>query len=495
MKKLLLQILATFLFLWTSQFAWADSTNGKLSSVSSWDGAVCSLVGGDIYCWGNGTNWRLGSNYAYDSSGEKPTKSIILFPQKLPLGKDLKGSKFSSVSVGRDHVCAITTGKAYCWGNNNYGAVGVDGEMKMPYVKEIQSTFGTLQVWEYPDNPVKSPMPVSTGGELAGKEITAISAGESHTCAVADGKAYCWGTWFEGELGNGTGNGNGEKFNPPLSYSKNRFPSAVSTEGALAGKTVTAISATAGYTCAIADGGVYCWGDAPGICETKVSGESDNSNFETCSKQNRFPVFMTGQGPLSKKKVTAISVGNTKVCVLADGNAYCWGSGDYEFGVDSSIAVSPHSPFVYGNGDVSAVTVTKDGSFGGDICAVRKQNIYCWGAGTFGSLGDGTGEPSYKPKLVKGLIKGKKIYELSTHDLGLCAVGNNDLYCWGPRWDGQLGDGKLKPSSKIPVRVTFPGQSSKLKALVCKTAYDSSKTYFSLKIDARWCSRVFWQGF
>ena len=36
-------------------------------------------------------------------------------------------------------------------------------------------------------------MAVDTSGVLAGKTVTAITAGGYHTCAVADGKAYCWG--------------------------------------------------------------------------------------------------------------------------------------------------------------------------------------------------------------------------------------------------------------------------------------------------------------
>jgi len=75
------------------------------------------------------------------------------------------------------------------------------------------------------------PVAVSTAGVLAGKTVTAISAGQQHTCAVASGKVYCWGFDNSGELGDGTG------------MEGSDAPVAVSTAGVLAGKTITAISA------------------------------------------------------------------------------------------------------------------------------------------------------------------------------------------------------------------------------------------------------------
>ena len=49
----------------------------------------------------------------------------------------------------------------------------------------------------------KVPVAVVTSGALAGKTITDVSAGDSHTCAIADGHAYCWGQGVWGVLGDG----------------------------------------------------------------------------------------------------------------------------------------------------------------------------------------------------------------------------------------------------------------------------------------------------
>jgi len=86
--------------------------------------------------------------------------------------------------------------------------------------------------------------------------VTAVSAGFEYACAVADGHAYCWGSNFSGQLGNGDSG----------SYMWEQKPVAVDASGALQGKVVTAIStggdAYYSNTCAIADSQAYCWGAA-----------------------------------------------------------------------------------------------------------------------------------------------------------------------------------------------------------------------------------------
>ncbi len=83
---------------------------------------------------------------------------------------------------------------------------------------------------------------------LAGRNVTSLSPGDYHTCAVADGAAYCWGNGTQGQLGNG-------------GMVDSNIPVAVSSSGVLAGKTVTAIAAGYNHTCAVASSRIHCWGD------------------------------------------------------------------------------------------------------------------------------------------------------------------------------------------------------------------------------------------
>ena len=95
----------------------------------------------------------------------------------------LAGKTIKQISAYGFHTCAVASdNKAYCWGNNKSGNLGNN------------STTNSL-----------IPVAVNTTGVLAGKTIKQISAGSSHTCAIAsDDKAYCWGDGYPGQLGNGS---------------------------------------------------------------------------------------------------------------------------------------------------------------------------------------------------------------------------------------------------------------------------------------------------
>jgi hypothetical protein len=48
------------------------------------------------------------------------------------------------------------------------------------------------------------PVDVLSTGALAGRSVTAVSAGDSHACALADGAVFCWGVNTDGRVGDGT---------------------------------------------------------------------------------------------------------------------------------------------------------------------------------------------------------------------------------------------------------------------------------------------------
>jgi alpha-tubulin suppressor-like RCC1 family protein len=89
---------------------------------------------------------------------------------------------FERVSAGQSHSCAETTAKrAYCWGTIGAGALG-DGS--------------------FADSVLSRLTPVAV---LGGRSFSQLSAGGDHSCAkTPEGRGYCWGRGFDGQLGNGT---------------------------------------------------------------------------------------------------------------------------------------------------------------------------------------------------------------------------------------------------------------------------------------------------
>ena len=126
-----------------------------------------------------------------------------------------------------------------------------------------------------------------------------VSAGASHTCAVAiDGVVACWGTNKDSELGDGTDPDTDRPLPGPV----------VGVQRALA------IAAGSYHTCALAmDDTVYCWG-------WNVSGQIGNSTTSNGTTAFQVPGLAS---------VIAVATGDAHSCALVkDGSARCWGQND-----------------------------------------------------------------------------------------------------------------------------------------------------------------------
>ena len=129
-------------------------------------GATCAIdTGGKAWCWGENSQGRLGIGDNSDST--------------TPVAVDSTAT-WSSVSVGYLSTCGIQTdGSAWCWGYNADGELG-DGTMAVHL----------------------SPNPVTVGGSTPWKQI---AVGLQHACGVqTDGTGWCWGWNEHGQIGNGT---------------------------------------------------------------------------------------------------------------------------------------------------------------------------------------------------------------------------------------------------------------------------------------------------
>jgi alpha-tubulin suppressor-like RCC1 family protein len=86
-------------------------------------------------------------------------------------------------------------------------------------------------------------------------------------------------------------------------------------------------------------------------------------------------------------------------------------------------------------------------------CAVTTGGLaYCWGANTFGQLGDGTATQQEAPVAVSGGLTFSTVSATgASHTCGVTSGGAG--YCWGWNGSGELGDGSTAASA-VPVPVT-----------------------------------------
>ncbi len=358
------------------------------SAITAGDDHTCAVLStGAAYCWGLNANGQLGDHSTDES--------------KVPVAVSTLDSGVAVISAGSAHTCAVlSTGAAQCWGFKGNGRLGngdvIIGNQNVPMLvgaadSQLSSgvaaisagashtcvilSTGAAQCWGLNSRGMlgdggteTSNIPVQVEG--LDSQVTAISAGTGHTCAIhrTAGKhaAKCWGGNNKGQLGNGDGDNK---------------DAPVPVGGELV-DLVTDISAGLSHTCAVQDGKAWCWGD-------NNHGQL-GTNFALSGMLSEVPVTVeiTNGGP-QLSGVSAISAGNFYTCaLLATGVVQCWGlNSNGQLGVDTSTASSNFPVQV--EGLESQVTAISAGA--GHTCALLDSGVVqCWGGNGNGQLGVGT---------------------------------------------------------------------------------------------------------
>jgi alpha-tubulin suppressor-like RCC1 family protein len=274
----------------------------NFTSISTTGEHTCGLAAsGSAFCWGAGFYGALGADTA-----------ITLCWRDWPEWCDdplrvVSGTPFSSVSAGSRFSCGIKTdGNAYCWGENRWGQLGV-GLSSGPRICE-----GDID-WLLDVPRVScSLLPVRVTGGIAFREVHTY---ERSACGlVADGRAYCWGMNWQGELGTGTTTGP-ETCSQTLTDGSIEAAACSTGPAPVAGglQFVRLASGRSHHTCGLtAAGAAYCWGPN----EYGALGDG------TLESRPRPALVSAGL------RFTSISTASSQTCAIAqEGTLYCWGTG------------------------------------------------------------------------------------------------------------------------------------------------------------------------
>ena len=283
--------------------------------------------------------------------------------------------------------------------------------MSMDSIKSLAGVVAIAALW--PGAALSAPL----------SDIKAITAGWLHTCALTmAGGVKCWGSNFDGQLGDGTATDRS---------------TAVDVVGLTSG--VTSISAGLSTTCAVTSaGGVKCWGSG-------VLGNGEGSSTA------RTPVDVAGL----TSGATAVSVGYMSSCaLLASGGVKCWGRNHFGEAGDGTTMTMRTAPV-----DVQGLTAGAtaiDTEMNVSCALMAGGGVKCWGYNSYGAAGDGTTSWSRPtPADVVGLpvaTVGISAAEAS------CAIGADGiLRCWGHTAD-QLGSGEFGGTAFPPIQI--PGLSA-----------------------------------
>lgn len=376
--------------------------------------ATCVVAGGNAYCSGRDTNGELG-----DGTRNSTTDFVPVVTSTGLAGKKI--TNLTSNSLGNNFIwaCAVADGQLYCWGNNNYGGLGtgqtgtqlvdstvpvagvMDGSLTGKLIDRLAAgqghicgvttdykgfCWGTGSNGRLGDNTGQQrykPTEIYMGDVLAGKQITDITAGSAHGCAVASGAVYCWGSNSLGQLGNN-------------STTQSLAPTPVDTTGVLAGKTMTRVIAILNSTCALdSNGKMYCWG------QNSASVFGDNTGNASLVPVASDMSLVTG-GALSS---ISGAEGNACGIGVADNQMYCWGTnggGTTGRGLASGTTMRPTQ--VTSNGFLSGKTVTSVSSGRGTSCGITNlKEAFCMGYNPNGNLATGNTTNQLNPQPVSTL--------------------------------------------------------------------------------------------
>lgn len=177
--------------------------DGQVRAIAAGGYQTCALTAtGDVWCWGSNLEGQVGNGSV------APSEQPVVNPIRVA---GIRGVR--SLHLGDKTSCALTHDqRLLCWGANAHKQIDDSNSKQITTPTQVRGTgrVELVAVGNYHLCYVSSGR-ATCRGQLAPlardvaalTNVTGISAGYGHSCAIHDGKVSCWGNAYHGVLGNG----------------------------------------------------------------------------------------------------------------------------------------------------------------------------------------------------------------------------------------------------------------------------------------------------
>jgi hypothetical protein len=249
-----------------------------------------------LWCWGDSTgDSSPPAGFFWGTIGSEAD-----VPYAIPMalsdgdgGTDAGPILADTVSVGADHLCYLLSNQMYCLGGNYYGALG-NGDPNdtfQPYPNAV----------------------VPANGFPTGATITSIGCGYRFTCALSQGRVWCWGFNNDSEIGdptvpNSICNGNYCQPQPtPVQITQPDGGPYASADGGIDDNPLTGVTELVTESLAVnalSGGDLYGWGSAG----PKAAALYTNTHIPTTGLSSFSVAGSVGDYPSSLRYLTPLGI-------------------------------------------------------------------------------------------------------------------------------------------------------------------------------------------